>query len=424
MVPTAPAVASPPPGRPPLPESHPLDPTCDVAVIGGGLVGLATALALSDTCDARVTVVEAEARVASHQSGHNSGVLHAGLYYAPGSLRARLCRQGRADMEAFCREHEVPWARPGKLVLAACDEELPRLDALTERGEANGLQGLRRLDRRELSGMEPRAAGVAALLVPETGITDFAAVAEAMAAELRRRGVAVETSARLLGVRPEGEGHALQTTAGPLRCRHAVACAGLQADRVARLFEVPTEVVIVPFRGSYRQLRYDDGAPTRHLLYPVPDPSLPFLGVHVTPTIHGTLEVGPDATLAWSRDGYRPGAFRARDAWDVLASRGARRLLARRWRTGLREWRRARSQRLSVEAVRRLLPEVRASDLLPAGSGVRAQAVGPDGALLDDFVIEEGRDSLHVLNAPSPAATASLAIGRHVCDLATRAFSI
>ena len=408
----------------PLPEPQPLPNHVDLAVIGAGLVGLATARALTQQTSLRVAVLETEDRVAAHQSGHNSGVIHAGLYYEPGSLRARLCRAGRAELLELCASRGLPWRTPGKLVVAVHDDERPRLSALHARGLANGLEGLELLDATALARLEPELAGVAALLVPETGITDYRAVARALADELIADGASVDTGRRLLAVRDEGSELLLTTSAGPLRCRHLVACAGLQADRVARLCGVPPGVTIVPFRGQYRRLVAGRESLVRHLVYPVPDPSLPFLGVHFTPTVDGRVEIGPDAVLALARHGYRRGTLDLADLWAIVNSPGAWRLVRRLWRRGFGEWLRARSEPAALAAMQRLLPGLGAADVEHAGSGVRAQAVTPAGELVDDFLVEHGPRSLHVLNAPSPAATASLAIGRHVAGLAREAFSL
>ncbi len=425
---------------------------CDVAVVGAGIVGLAAADALSRR-GASVLVVEAEREVAAHQSGHNSGVIHAGLYYRPGTDKARLCRAGRELLLDLCRERGVPHEVCGKLVLATRDEELPRLDELEARGRANGLVGLRRLDGREVREREPHARGVAGLLVPETGVVDFRRVAAALADRAREHGATLRLDARVTAVegvardggsrrldrRPRGvadrsvggssgsthahpldadlAGVALRTTAGPFHAGRLLNCAGLQADRVARLCGVDPGVTLVPFRGEYRRLVPARRDLVRHIVYPVPDPALPFLGVHFTRTIDGEVEVGPDAVLTWSREGYARGAVRLRDVGDMLSSEGFRRMARRWWRTGLAELLRSRSERASVRAMRRLVPAVRRRDVVPAGVGVRAQAVAPDGALVDDFVIERGPRSVHVVNAPSPAATAALAIGEEVAGL-------
>jgi len=389
-------------------------PDTDIAVIGGGIVGCATALSLSRRPGVRVTLLEAEPELACHQTGRNSGVIHSGLYYRPGSLKAATCRAGREALWRFCQEHGVPHERCGKLVVAQGPRELTALAALEERGRANGLVGLRRLPAGELRELEPHAQGDAGLWVPETGIADFAEVARACAREAEAAGGRVLTRARLLGVRQEAGGLVLLSSAGEVRARLAVNCAGLQCDRVARLFGVEPGVRIVPFRGEYFDLVPSRRHLVRNLIYPVPDPRLPFLGVHLTRTIHGAAHAGPNAVLAWRREGYSRWSFSPRDAWEVLVFRGTWRMLRRHWRAGLEELWRSWVRAAFVRDVRRLVPEVETSDLTRGGCGVRAQAVAPDGALLDDFHLLEAPGSVHVLNAPSPAATASLAIGEAV----------
>ena len=395
----------------------------DVAVAGGGLVGLATALALLEQRERDVSLVllEAEPELAAHQSSHNSGVIHAGLYYRPGTLKAQTCRDGRAAMYRFCAEHGVPHKRVGKLVVAVSPDELPRLAELETRGRANGVDGLRRVEAAELREIEPHATGVAALWVPETGVVAFADVAAAIAREVRARGGEIRTSSRVLATRADGAGSELviTTTGGDVRAALLINCAGLQADRLARACGVDPGVLIVPFRGEYYELVPDRRDLVRHLIYPVPDPRLPFLGVHFTRTIDDRVEAGPNAVLAFKREGYRGWDVSPRDIAETLSFGGFWRMAARFARTGVAELARSLSKRAFVSALQRLVPSLRAEDVVPGGSGVRAQAIDRSGRLLDDFCIVEGRRSIHVVNAPSPAATASLAIGRH---LAARAF--
>ncbi len=411
---------------------------CDVAIIGGGIVGLATALALGGGSGQgsgrdderaraggarprRVVVLEAEPRVAAHQTGHNSGVIHSGIYYKPGSLKARLCTRGRELMVRFCAEHGVPHERCGKVIVATRPEELAALDELLRRGRENGLRSVRRLSSAELREREPHAAGLAALLVEETGITDYTAVARAMAADLAGRGDEVRTGWPVRGVVAEADGgFRLLTPRGELRCRGLVNCAGLQSDRVARMCGVDPGLAIVPFRGEYRLLAPERRGLVRHLIYPVPDPRYPFLGVHFTRGVDGAVEAGPNAVLAWNRHGYRPGRPAPRDAAALLAYAGFWRMAARHWRTGWMELRRSFSNERFARSLQALVPEITAADLLPGPAGIRAQAVLPSGALVDDFHLVEGRHALHVLNAPSPAATASLAIGEHLAEAARR----
>lgn len=388
----------------------------DVAVIGGGIVGLATALALveSRTGSASVVILEAEDRIAAHQSGHNSGVIHSGLYYRPDSLKARLCREGRDAMYRFCAAEGVPHRRTGKLVVATRPAELSRLDQLEVRGRANGLAGLRRLGGEELRELEPAVAGLAGLWVAETGVVDFAQVAAAFARRIQSAGGEIRTGARVIEVREEGQGVVVVTSSGELRAALLVNCAGLQADRVARVCGVDPAAMIVPFRGEYYELVPARRGLVRHLIYPVPDPRLPFLGVHFTRTIDDRVHLGPNAVLAWKREGYRARDVSPRDLAEMLRFPGFWRMAAQYWRTGVGELGRSLSRRLFARALQRLVPDLREADITPAGSGVRAQAIDRSGRLLDDFHIVEGTRSIHVLNAPSPAATASLSIGRHL----------
>jgi L-2-hydroxyglutarate oxidase len=396
----------------------------DVAVVGAGAVGLATAAALARGTTASVVVLEAEDRVAAHQTGHNSGVVHSGLYYRPGSLKARLCAAGREALYRFCAERGLPHERCGKVVVATRPEELPGLDELERRGRANGLAGLARLSPGALREREPHAAGIAALYVPDTGIADFAAVAGAHAEQVREAGGEVRTRARLLAVRRDGEALALETAAGVVRARGLVNCAGLQSDRVARLCGSHPGVAIVPFRGEYHALVAERRHLVRHLIYPVPDPRFPFLGVHLTRTIGGGVEAGPNAVLAFAREGYRKRDVSARDLAELLAWPGFWRMAARHAAKGLGEAWRSHSRAAFVAALRRLVPELRASDVAPAGAGVRAQALAPDGRLVDDFHVVDGERAIHVLNAPSPAATASIAIGEAIAARAGERFGL
>lgn len=398
--------------------------TRDVAVIGGGIVGVATALALRRTTRATVTVLEAEDRLAAHQTGHNSGVIHAGLYYKPGSLKARNCTIGREALYRFCAERGVAAERCGKLVVVTTPEEVPALDELERRGRANGLAGLRRLSAGELGGVEPHVRGLAGLFVPETGIVDYAQVTAAMAAELQRRDGEVRTAARVLSLARDGSNLVLTTADGEVRCRFVIACAGLQADRVARRCGVDPGVRIVPFRGEYWELAPERRGLARNLIYPVPDPRFPFLGVHFTRKISGAVEAGPNAVLAFRREGYRKTSFSLRDTAAVLGAPAFWRLATRYWRTGAAEMWRSASRRAFARALQRLVPEVTAADLRPGGAGVRAQALDRTGHLVDDFHIVEAERQIHVLNAPSPAATASLAIGAHLAALAAERWSL
>lgn len=398
---------------------------CDVAVVGGGIVGLACAHALLRRCpDLRVAVLEKEPEVGLHQTSHNSGVVHAGIYYRPGSLRARLCVEGARRMREFCEAFGVPFLAVGKVIVATGEDEVPRLRELWERGKANGVPGLRWLHQEELREVEPHAAGVAALYSPATAITDFRQVAARLESLLAASGAAVVTGCELLGARRRSEGFELRTARGTLLARAVLNCAGLHSDRVARLLGARPGVRIVPFRGEYYVLRPERRHLVRGLIYPVPDPRFPFLGVHLTRTVHGEVEAGPNAVMAWAREGYRPRAFRARDAWETLSYSGFWALARRYWRVGLYEQYRSWSRREFARSARRLVPELQEQDLVRDGAGVRAQAVAPDGTLVDDFRVVLQPGAVHVLNAPSPAATASLAIGDHVAQLAAEVLGL
>lgn len=392
----------------------------EVAVVGGGIVGLASAVALLRRRRRSLVVIEAEPTVAAHQTGHNSGVIHAGVYYRPGSLKARLCTEGRALMYRFCEERGIHHQRCGKLIVATDARELPMLDELERRARANGLTGLRRCGPEELREREPRAAGIAALLVAETGVVDFAEVGRALAEVVLELGGEVRTRARLTQVGQEPGGLWLEASATTIRARAVVNCAGLQSDRVARLCGLDPGLSIVPFRGEYYHLRPGRASLVQGLIYPVPDPALPFLGVHFTRTISGTVEAGPNAVLALSRHGYGWSRISPADLIEMAGDIGFWRMVRRHWRLGVGEVGRSLSKAAFARALRRLLPEITEADLEQGGAGVRAQAVASDGKLLDDFHFVEGPGSLHVLNAPSPAATASLAIGAVIADRVER----
>jgi L-2-hydroxyglutarate oxidase len=396
--------------------------TYETAIIGGGIVGLATALALVRRGTGPLIVLEAEGRLAAHQTGHNSGVIHSGIYYRPGSLKALNCTRGREALYAFCQEHAVPYERCGKLIVATQESELPALDALAERGRVNGLEGVRRLDRAETRQFEPHVSAVAALHVPQTGIVDFAVVAQAYARVAAQQGAVLRTSAQLRQVRSRDGLFELSTSGGTVRARHLINCAGLQSDRVARMCGARPRLQIVPFRGEYYELVPARRSLVRHLIYPVPDPRFPFLGVHFTRRIGGQVEAGPNAVLAWSRHGYRRGNVSWRDAGSLLTSLGFWRMARRHWRMALAEYRRSWSKAHYVRALQLLVPEVTSDDLVPAGSGVRAQALDERGQLVDDFCIQSAERAVHVLNAPSPAATASLSIGEEVARTACAQF--
>ena len=386
----------------------------DVVVVGGGIVGLATARALVHARPgARLLVLEKESGVARHQTGRNSGVLHSGIYYRPGSQKAAMCVEGRQAMERFCSEHAVAFDRCGKVIVAVDERELARLADLELRVAANGVRA-ERIGPARLREIEPHATGLAALYVPETGIVDFSGVARALVAELEAAGAELRLGHEVVGVDERAQGVTLATDRGEVATRVLVNCAGLHSDLVAALDGVPHEVQIVPFRGEYHDLVPSAAALVRHLIYPVPDPDLPFLGVHLSRGIDGGVHVGPNAVLALRREGYTWSAVDAREIGRLAAFPGFWRMARRYWPVGVVEVYRSASRAALARALARLVPGVAATDLVPRRAGVRAQAVGRDGALLDDFVLRETPRAVHVLNAPSPAATASLVIGRSV----------
>jgi L-2-hydroxyglutarate oxidase LhgO len=399
--------------------------TADLAIVGGGIVGLGTALALTETYPRlRVAVLDKEARLAGHQTGHNSGVIHSGIYYKPGSLKARLCVDGARRMKQFCDTHGIKWESCGKVIVATDEKELPRLSTIYERGQANGLAGLKMLSAEEVREHEPNCRAVRAIHVPETGIVDYVQVVAKMAELLAQRGARVVTSAGVTGIRRQGSGLVLETAQGALEARHLINCAGLHSDRVAALMGVTPEVRIIPFRGEYYMLRPERRSIVRGLIYPVPDPEFPFLGVHFTRTIHGDVEAGPNAVLAFAREGYTLGTVRPAELLGTLGYAGFWHMARKYWRVGAFEIYRSASKAAFVRSLQKLVPDIAAGDLDRGGAGVRAQAVAPDGSLVDDFKISVTAGAVHVVNAPSPGATASLAIGRHVAGLAAETFGL
>jgi (S)-2-hydroxyglutarate dehydrogenase len=407
-------------------ELDPLTPgDVDVAVVGAGIIGLATARELLRRHPRlHVAVVERESSLAAHQTGHNSGVLHRGLYYTPGSLKARLCVEGARAMEDYCEAKGVPLEHCGKLIVATAEHELERLAELERRGRANGVPGLRRLTPTEMRTHEPHAAGIAALLSPRTGIVDYGVVSAALADDVEATGGRILTGCGVHEIAVSSRRISLRAQRGEVRARHAIFCAGAWSDRLAVAAGGDPDPRIVPFRGAYMKLRPERRGLVRSLIYPVPDPSLPFLGVHLTRHISGEVLVGPSALLAPARDAYRLATVRPSDLLSTLAWPGTWRMARRWWRTGLTEMGVAASRRSFVAAAARFVPVLTADDVIPGPSGVRAQAVGRDGGLVDDFVFSHTDRALHVRNAPSPAATSSLSIAAHIADQAEARFDL
>jgi L-2-hydroxyglutarate oxidase len=398
---------------------HMNDSRYHVIIIGGGVVGLGVALEITRRFPRqRLLVLEKVDRVARHQSGHNSGVIHSGVYYKPGSMKARLCVSGAAAMIEFCSEHEVPHNVCGKVIVATHEDELPRLEELRRRGESNGLTGLRLIGPEELREIEPHAIGLRALVVPSTGVTDYAKVCEKYAELIAANGGTVLTSTAATGIKRTASEIAVETSKGAFTAAALINCAGLHSDRISRMAGDEPGVMIVPFRGEYYDLIPERASLVRALIYPVPDPRFPFLGVHFTRRITGKVDAGPNAILALAREGYRHTDISVRDMVSSIAFPGFWRMARQHWRNGLDEWHRSLSKPAFVRALQRLLPEIGENDLIPGGSGVRAQALKPDGSLVDDFQFVPSGKVLHVLNVPSPAATASLMIGKAIVDTA------
>jgi L-2-hydroxyglutarate oxidase len=392
----------------------------DVIIVGGGIVGLAVALEITRRFpDLSLLLLEKEDRVGQHQSRHNSGVIHSGIYYKPGSLKAKLCVAGAAAMVEFCLEHGIPHSTCGKVIVATSQKELQPLEELRRRGEANGVPGVRLVGPAELRDLEPHAAGLEALVVPSTGITDYAVVCDKYAELITQRGGTIRTSAEVISIKRGTNEIVAETRLGSFSTTYFINCAGLFSDRISRMAGDEPEVMIAPFRGEYYDLIPERSSLVRALVYPVPDPRFPFLGVHFTRRISGRVDAGPNAVLAFRREGYRRTDFSLKDLASSVTFPGFRRMAAKHWRSGLQEVHRSFSKAAFVQSLQRLVPELREEDLVPGGSGVRAQALKRDGTLVDDFQFVQSGKILHVLNVPSPAATASLLIGRAIVDMAS-----
>ena len=397
----------------------------DVAIVGGGIIGLSTAMQLLERSpDLKVAVIEKEEQLAQHQTGHNSGVIHSGIYYRPGSWKSRFCVGGKDRLIRFCDENEIEYDPCGKVIVATHESELGRLDDLYERGVANGVPDLEVVGPERLREIEPHTFGIKALWAPHTGIIDYVRVANAYAGKFQAAGGDIFTDAAVARARQTATGTALETKRGAVQARHVVNCGGLYADKLAKMMGEETDVCIIPFRGEYYKLAKSSEDLVKGLIYPVPDPRFPFLGVHYTRNIHGYVEAGPNAVLAWAREGYRKSNISLGETAGALTFPGFWKMTAKHWKTGMQEMRRSYNKSVFVNDLKKLIPEIRSDHLEPGGSGVRAQAVSSSGAILDDFHILRGQRALHVLNAPSPGATSSLAIGEYLTDLAVEDFGL
>lgn len=391
----------------------------DVIIVGAGIVGLATALQLKQRePHLKIAILEKEAIVARHQTGNNSGVIHSGIYYKPGSLKAKNCIDGYHLLIDFCKTHQIPFELCGKIIVATTHQELTALDNIYQRGIENGLTGIRYIDTNEIKAIEPNTYGVKGLVVPQTGIVDYKVVANKYAEVFKTAGGEIKFNTKVTGVKATDNNIAIQTTNGNYTCRLIINCAGLYCDKVASFTIPDLKVKIIPFRGEYYSLKKEKRNLVKHLIYPVPDPNFPFLGVHFTRRIDGEIEAGPNAVLAYQREGYKKSQINFSELFESLTWKGFRKVAAKYWKTGFGEIYRSYSKSAFTSALQKLLPAIRKEDLVPGGAGVRAQACDSEGGLIDDFYIRELPGQIHVLNAPSPAATSSLAIGNTIADLA------
>jgi L-2-hydroxyglutarate oxidase len=394
-----------------------LNDTYDITIIGGGIIGTATALTLLKQKSYKLLLLEAESSLAAHQTGNNSGVIHSGLYYKPGSLKARNCAHGREMMYSFCEEHNLPFERCGKVVIATSQDEIPALNLLEERGIANGLAGIKRLSSGQIKEYEPYTNGVEGLFVPQTGIVDYTAVTNKYAELIEKSGCIIKKNSKVISVDIKASELILTTKAQKYKTKFLVNCGGLYSDRIAKLCGVNPEVMIIPFRGEYYKIKKEKRYLVKNLIYPVPDLSFPFLGVHFTRMINDGVEAGPNAVLALKREGYKKTDFSFRDVLEMKFYSGFWKMASKYYKMGLLEFRRSFSKNLFVKSLQKLIPEIQYDDIESGGSGVRAQALDSNGKLVDDFKIVEAKRMIHILNAPSPAATASLSIGKTISDM-------
>jgi L-2-hydroxyglutarate oxidase LhgO len=399
----------------------------DIVVIGGGIVGLASAYKIGRRHPGiSIGVLEKEEQLATHQTGHNSGVIHSGLYYTPGSNKAKTCARGRKELIAFAEEHTIPYEITGKIIVATAEKELANLEQIFHNGLANQIEGVEKIGPDEIKAREPFCAGIAGILVPCTGIIDYTKVASKLAQLIEAGSVGnkVLTSHRVLGLEKHDFFTKLVTNQGTLAAKYIINCAGLQCDRIAKMDGVKPGMRIIPFRGDYYELTERGAEKVKSIIYPVPDPAFPFLGVHFTRRIEGIVECGPNAVFSFKREGYRKTDFSLRESWDSLTYPGTLKMFMRHWKFGLDEYKRAFSKKLFFRQLQRLIPSLEMDDIKPGNAGMRAQALGADGELIDDFKVERRGNAIHVLNAPSPAATASLAIGEDVNEMATEYFGL
>ena len=402
-----------------------IDRQYDVVVVGGGIIGLATSMKLTqDFPNLKVAVLEKEEEVAQHQTGHNSGVIHAGIYYAPGSQKANFCSTGGKFLRDFCDEYGIAYDMCGKLIVATDDSEVPQLEELFKRGTENGAQGLRMVNQEEIKDIEPYSAGVKAILSPNTGIIDYFEVSQAYATRMRENGGDLLTNVEVISIENKDNLVYINTTSGTVVAKYVLNCAGLHADTVARMMGVDVGVKIVPFRGEYFSMIPEKEHMVKGLIYPVPDPSMPFLGVHFTRRINGSVEAGPNAVLAFAREGYKKTDVNLKDTFGTLSYPGFWKMSAKYWKVGVQEQYRSLVKGVFVKSLQKLMPEITGDDLGDPGAGVRAQAIDSNGGLLQDFAIEASANAIHVLSAPSPGATSSLTISEYIVDLAQESFDL